>query len=251
MTASVDGRIALRRDDLLMHPPAAGEWAALQPPGFAGVEAQRSADIGTRHGPQAELAGSGSLVPSPSPSPSLLPPSDDPALYDDFVVSAPGREKWFAVIDGRGRVRWTIKRVGTSDLLVLACRATPSGYLAYLRREGISYLIAGEERVDLAAALLRMRSRLGVTCVVSTGGGGLNGALLRAGLVDELQVVVLPAVIGGLGTPTLFDGPPLGAGESPLPLRLLSAQTSADGTLWLRYETGLDGETATEGGAGG
>ena len=71
MTSSADGRIALRRDDLLLHAPPA--WAALQPPGFAAVDARRTADIGARHGPQAELAGSGSLVPDTTSSP-FLPP---------------------------------------------------------------------------------------------------------------------------------------------------------------------------------
>jgi riboflavin biosynthesis pyrimidine reductase len=107
---------------------------------------------------------------------------------------------------------------------VLVARATPAAYLAYLRRERIAYLVAGEERVDLAEALLRMRDKLGVTCVVSAAGGGLNGALLRAGLVDEIQVLVLPTVIGGRQTPSIFDGPELLVGETPAKLRLLSAQ---------------------------
>lgn len=247
MTASVDGRIALRRDDLLITESAAREWAALQPPGFAAADAARVADIEARHGPGAELAGSGSLVVDAAGPLGGLPACDDPAVHDDFinpaVASRAGHEKWFAVVDGRGRVRWTMTSSGGSDLLVLACRATPAAYLAYLRREGICYLVAGEARVDLAAALRRMRELFGVTCVVSTGGGGLNGALLRAGLVDEVQILVLPAVVGGLGTPSLFDGAALGAGESATALRLLSATAREDGTVWLRY--------AAESGAGG
>lgn len=42
--------------------------------------------------------------------------------------------------------------------------------------------------------------------------------------------------IGGLGTPTLFDGPELTRGQSPTPLRLLFAHVETDGMLWLRYE---------------
>jgi 2,5-diamino-6-(ribosylamino)-4(3H)-pyrimidinone 5'-phosphate reductase len=47
---------------------------------------------------------------------------------------------------------------------------------------------------------------------------------------------VLPAAIGGQGTPTLFDGPELTDGQSPTRLRLLSSHTESDGLLWLRYE---------------
>jgi riboflavin biosynthesis pyrimidine reductase len=119
---------------------------------------------------------------------------------------------------------------------MLVAGATPPEYLAYLRRERIPYLVAGQERVDLAGALGRMRDRLGVTCVVSLAGGGLNGALLRAGLIDEIQLLVLPAAIGGRGTPALFDGPELGAGETPTRLRLISCQAQSDGLVSLHYE---------------
>lgn len=82
-------------------------------------------------------------------------------------------ENWFTVVDSRGRVRWTEKGgSGGWDVLVLVARATPAAYLSYLRRERVSYLVAGVERVDLALALRRMRDRLGITCVVSKAGGG-------------------------------------------------------------------------------
>lgn len=47
---------------------------------------------------------------------------------------------------------------------------------------------------------------------------------------------MLPALIGGSGTPTSFDGPALLDGELPTPLHLLTAQSTADGAVWLRYQ---------------
>jgi 2,5-diamino-6-(ribosylamino)-4(3H)-pyrimidinone 5'-phosphate reductase len=52
-------------------------------------------------------------------------------------------------------------------------------------------------------------------CIVSHGGGGINGALLREGFVDEIQMIWFPTVIGGAGTPSSFDGDPLRSGEAP------------------------------------
>jgi riboflavin biosynthesis pyrimidine reductase len=79
-----------------------------------------------------------------------------------------------------------------------------------------------------------MNEKLNVKRVVVQGGGKLNGAFLRAGLIDEVHVVVLPALVGGERTPTLFDAPELESGQGPVRLKLLSAQVQADGKVWLR-----------------
>lgn len=253
VSASVDGRVTLRRDCLLMAEDASQVWQSLLPPSARTLEEARSAQLSSLYHPQAVLEGSGSLVTEAGAPPAELPTDvGKPAevLYTDFlpedVLERPGHEQWFTVVDSRGRVRWTMKRTGGFDLLVLVARATPAAYLAYLRREHIPYLVVGEQRVDLGAALRRMRDRLAVTCVVSTAGGGLNGALLRAGLVDEIQLLVLPAAIGGLGTPSLFDGRQLTGGELPTRLRLLAVHAERDGMLWLRYEIVRDEGQPTE-----
>jgi len=249
VTMSVDGRIALRRGQLwtdedasLIFPP--------RPPSSQALEDARTSLLDKLYQPQAFLEGSGSFVrDSAGPLTGLPTDIDEPpdVLYTDFlpkeVVERPGHEKWLTAVDSRGRVRWEMKSTGEWDVLVLVARATPAAHLAYLRRERIPYLVVGDERVDLDAALRRMRERLGVTCVVSTAGGGLNGALLRAGLIDEIHLLVAPQVIGGLGTPTVFDGPPLAIGETPTRLRLLSCHVETDGMLWLRYEVIRDTTT--------
>jgi 2,5-diamino-6-(ribosylamino)-4(3H)-pyrimidinone 5'-phosphate reductase len=168
-------------------------------------------------------------------------------LYADFVpeavVQRAGHRGWFIAVDGRGRVREWIKDGAVFGeefegwhLLVLAAHQTPPEYLAYLQRENVPYVIAGQGQVDLRLALEKLHSRLGVTSLLSTAGGRLNGALLRAGLVDEINVELLPAIIGGFDVPSLFDSPALKADEWPVRLKLLSAQVQDDGRLWLRYQ---------------
>ena len=119
--------------------------------------------------------------------------------------------------------------------LVLTSHCAPAERLAWLREQGIPYLVIGQQRVDLPAALRRLGDRLGVRTVVCTGGGRLGGALLRAGLVDEIDLDVLPVAIGGRGTPALFDAPPLGPHEWPTRLKLLNADTLPGGRVRLRY----------------
>ncbi len=239
-SASLDGKLAISPDRPLLY--GDDRWSAIDVAGnfhvFEWLKNTRQAT--------ATLEGSGSFLPE-NETPALLPPheGDPAALCEDYlpeeVIHRAGHKGWFTVVDGRGRVRWMYKEYPDPawagwHALVLACRATPAAYLAYLRREQIPYLVAGEKRVDLAGALEKMAARLGVTSLISTGGGKLNGALLRLGLVDEINVEFLPGVVGAADAPSLFHAPPLAPGEKPARLKLLSAQVQEGGRIWVRYE---------------
>ncbi len=238
--ASVDGKVALTRDALLMHQPSSDLWGAMTPRAADPVPLDIIEVVRQQYGCNAVLEGSGSLVTEDA-IPEELPTydGDTAGLYRHFlppdITGLPSPpHMWFTVVDGRGRVRWTEKHENWG-VLVLVARSTPANYLGYLRRERICYLVVGEERVDLARGIAAMGTELGVSCVLSTAGGGLNGALLRAGLIDELHLTLAPALIGGLGTPSVMDGPPLAVGEPPTRLQLLSVHTDMAGSVRLHY----------------
>jgi 2,5-diamino-6-(ribosylamino)-4(3H)-pyrimidinone 5'-phosphate reductase len=237
--ASVDGRLTIAPDALLLYGDE--RWTSA-----VGECHDPYLWLSERFAPQVFLEGSGSFVPHHvecDPLPQVE--GDTAGLYDDFlpdaVVARPGRRGWFTAVDGRGRVRWTIKEwpdpaFAGWHLLVLVCHGTPPEYLAFLRRESIPYIVAGADQVDLAGVLDRLWLRLGVTTVVATPGGRLGGALLRADLVDELIVDFFPAVIGGTATPALFTAPDLEPGASPARLRLLDHTADAKDHVRLHYE---------------
>ena len=72
----------------------------------------------------------------------------------------------------------------------------------------------------------------------SEGGGGSNGAFLRAGLVDELSLAIQPAVDGAKGAPSIFDSPEADSGvRAPVvSMTLESSQVLEGGVVWLRYK---------------
>jgi len=70
---------------------------------------------------------------------------------------------------------------------------------------------------------------------LTIGGPTLAGHALRAGLVDECQLFVVPVVVGG-GTHWLPQG-------LRLPLRLLEERRFASGVVYLRYATGSPAAT--------
>ena len=210
--------------------------------------------IRREHDPQVLLEGSGSFI-SPTdpvePADPAEPADSDPATDRDLpppegehflpadVVTAAGR-RWFAVVDGPGRVdlqftEWPDPAWAGWHAIVLTIHAAPEEHLTLLRSRGIPYFLIGEHHVDLAAAMRLLGEHLGVSTVVCTGGGRLGGAMLRAGLVDEIDIDVLPVAIGGRGTPALFDAPTLSPDEWPVALDLMSAESLDGGIVRLRY----------------
>lgn len=239
-SASVDGKIAISPTNLLLYGDE--RWKAIEGSGGSNLFEW----LKTFHKPQATLEGSGSFVLE-GEVPDVLPPylGDKRALYQDYLPEAILEKDdllgWFTVVDGRGRVRWTYTHEFPDEawkgwfLLVLVCKQTPPAYLAYLQRETVPYLVSGKQRVDLGLALQKMKTQLDVNRVISTAGGKLNGVLLRAGLVDEVNLEFLPAIIGGTDTPSLFTSSGLKPDEWPVKLSLISAQVQEDGRVWLHY----------------
>lgn len=139
------------------------------------------------------------------------------------------------VTDTRGRVSgWEGIRDQPfwGDVLVLCSATTPAEYLEDLDRTEISYLVAGDDHVDLEAALNAIGER-GVETVLVDSGGTLNGALLRAGLVDEVSILVHPAVVGGTSARTFIRGPDPDHGATNLDL--LAVERPGEHLVWLRY----------------
>ena len=106
-------------------------------------------------------------------------------------------------------------------------------YLAFLRERGVSYLLAGARDVDLPLALEKIGARFCVRTLMLEGGGRINGGMLRAGLIDEVSLLVAPVADGRIGTPALFDVD--GDDVTPQRLALESVERRADDVLWLRY----------------
>ncbi|HWI16082.1 MAG TPA: RibD family protein, partial [Burkholderiales bacterium] len=80
---------------------------------------------------------------------------------------------------------------------LIATAADHASRSAVLRERGAEVVVLspGEPKVDLRALLEELQRRA-LNEVHIEGGSGLNGALLEAGLVDELLLYVAPLVLG-------------------------------------------------------
>jgi 2,5-diamino-6-(ribosylamino)-4(3H)-pyrimidinone 5'-phosphate reductase len=154
------------------------------------------------------------------------------APREDFV--APGEHDSFAfALDEHGRLAWDSSDIDGDHVVAILSERVSDDYLAFLREKGVSYLLCGAKEVDLATMLEKIARRFGVKSLMLEGGGKINGSLLRAGLIDEVSVIVSPVADGRIGTPALFDVE--GHDVKPHRLALEAVDRRADDTLWLRY----------------
>ena len=152
---------------------------------------------------------------------------------EDF--HAPGEHDSFAfAIDTRGRLAWSSNDIDGDHVVAILSERVSEDYLAFLRERDVSYLLAGARDVDLPLALEKSGATFGVRTLMLEGGGKINGAMLRAGLIDEVSLLVAPVADGRIGTPALLDVE--GDGVAPGALALLSVEQRADGVVWLRYQ---------------
>lgn len=169
--------------------------------------------------------------------------------YPDLSQYTPGRGwRWkmdhipdtlhgfYAVaFDPHGRLGWKSNRITDPDgdpgydnaqiIEVLTEQVDPR-YTGYLEEMGIAYIVAGAYQIDMALALMKLRRFFGIQKLLLEGGSILNGAFQKAGVIDELSLVVDP-VIGGEGKPLCMD--------STLEEYELADLKNHNGILWMNY----------------
>jgi 2,5-diamino-6-(ribosylamino)-4(3H)-pyrimidinone 5'-phosphate reductase len=152
------------------------------------------------------------------------------APREDFVAAGDHDSYAFA-IDPSGRLAWKSNDIDGDHVVAVLSERVSDEYLTFLRDRGVSYLLAGARDVDLTLALEKIGARFGVRTLMLEGGGRINGALLSAGLVDEVSLLVAPVADGRIGTPSLFDA----EGDATYRLVLDEVERRDDDVLWLRY----------------
>ena len=146
-----------------------------------------------------------------------------------------GARAYGVVLDAHGRIAWGRADIGGDPILVALTGQVSDSHLAGLRADGVSYFFAGERQLELPLVLDYLRRELGVKRLLLEGGGTTNGEFLRAGLVDEVSLAIVPAIDGAAGAPSVFHSRET---DAPAPLEAMSlegCETLDHGAVWLRY----------------
>lgn len=93
-----------------------------------------------------------------------------------------------------------------SPIIVLTTRRASQEKLNQLQDLAGNIHISGKKEIDFPAVLRWLREQWNVKRLLCEGGGELNDALFRAGVVDEINLTFCPKIFGGRTAPTISDG---------------------------------------------
>jgi riboflavin-specific deaminase-like protein len=159
-----------------------------------------------------------------------------------------GRERYNlrVIVSGSGSIdpAAAIFRHRFSPLIVVTSRRISPRRRRILAPLVDELLTTEGDEIDFRAVFRHLRQRWNIRRIVCEGGGELNDALFRAGVVQEVHLTICPKIFGGRTGPTIADGkgfPSLAAAQS---LRLQDARR-IDGELFLVYAVGPQRNSTT------
>ncbi len=162
------------------------------------------------------------------------PPSSSSEVRRPTHFATRGAACYAIAIDRSGKLHFGKPDVGGDPVVVLLGRDVPDHHLAELAADGVSYVVSEDEAMDIGAMLEVLGRELGLKRLLLEGGGHINGSLLAAGLVDEISLLVAPAIDGGDGVTGAFDAADASL-SGKVRLSLIAANTLSHGVVHLRY----------------
>lgn len=135
--------------------------------------------------------------------------TDDPELTTR-LDGVTGRNPIRIVVDSKGRIPLSAKMLKdgvTNPVIIATTSGFPEEKRLYLEGSGhkVMTLAECEGLVDLGQLMFEL-GKLGIDGILLEGGGTLNESALKSGIVDEIQFIIAPLLIGGRDAITPIEG---------------------------------------------
>ena len=133
---------------------------------------------------------------------------------EDFIYEKISECKFFAVcFDRKGSINWKknvleddLPQYNNSHIIQVLTENVKDEYLAHLKSIGVSYIISGKEDIDLDVCLEKLRLKFGIKVLLLEGGSLINGAFMKAGVIDEISLVQVPMSAEKHDKPLFYEG---------------------------------------------
>lgn len=157
----------------------------------------------------------------------------------DFVAEAQAAP-YYVSVDTQGEIGWesgTFRKAGRPDahVIEILTEQTPAVYRAYLRKHGVSYILAGSEQLDSKLAVEKLYQLFGIDTLLICGGGTINWTFLQQRVVDELSLLIAPVADGNPDSVTVFEKSPLLPACGPAVFQLKNIERLKDDGIRLVY----------------
>ena len=160
-------------------------------------------------------------------------------LRKDFVALQTSNT-YAVVIDPSGKCEWDGNMVSTEHVIEVLTEKVSNSYLDHLRANNVSYIFGGKKDLDLALVLEKLNKLFRINTVRIDGGGHVNGAFLKAGLIDEISLVLAPLADGTIHSLVAFEAEEGYGKRKATKLKLKSFKKIFEDYLWIRYDVVKD-----------
>ncbi|HBU58795.1 MAG TPA: hypothetical protein DEB48_03015, partial [Verrucomicrobiales bacterium] len=156
------------------------------------------------------------------------------------ITLRPGKKRSHAplrvIVSGSGRIhsKHKIFRTPGSPIVILVNEGISRKRLKELKTLTDTVYSSGKNEIDFKKAFDFLSKKYKAKRILCEGGGKLNDSLLRANLVDEINLTVCPLILGGKAAPTIADGIGFGGLAKAAHFKLHSL-VEADKEIFLTY----------------
>lgn len=162
-----------------------------------------------------------------------------PTVPEGDFIAVSDAPMYYLSIDPRGELAFegTTSEYGgvSSHIIEILTDAASNAYKDFLRKKGISYIIAGETQIDYEVMLDKLYNKFGIERMMVGGGGTLNWSFLQNNLVDEISMIMAPiANADPDGHRFFYSKEPYSSIEARA-FELKSVEALEHGTVWIRY----------------
>lgn len=149
-------------------------------------------------------------------------------------------ENYVISIDPEGILGWHSNYINRKNrpkahVIEVLTEMVSDDYLAYLRSMEISYIFAGEERLDCRKLLEKLKRLFSIERLMVAGGGRMSWSFLQENLLDELSLVIAPVADGSTTAVSIFEKMDFLPDRRPAVFEFKELRQIDGGSLWLRY----------------